>query len=223
MDHLPIPKKFTGKHLAVPYICTQHYLGGAFVEYPNSRSVDVESLRKDSYSPEEAKFVHEFLQEWFFFGLVQEIYGRFRVTDDDFILNQEAGTRVLDTSRLNSLARRWIHGHSQEQTCRYGAQLLVLLQHVAKILETITVDEVEIEIQPAILWSIYALAVHVEAVVIFETGLLKLFSNMILLEKVTIHSLETLHGTCLISIEDGVSLRQGKRSKETFPGCLVSS
>ncbi|KAJ9610607.1 hypothetical protein H2200_005384 [Cladophialophora chaetospira] len=198
MNHLPIPKLSNGPHVVVPYICTQHYQGGPFLDYPKTRSIDIKWFYSRSRACEDTLPLCQFLQEWFFFGLIQEMYGQFHITDDDFISTQEAGTQVLDTSRLNCLATEWIRLHSLEKRRRRGEQLLTPLEHIAEILDS-AFSDADIESHRDFLRSIYALGIHVEAVALLEVDLHPLFSQAIRRSSRIIHVAGTVRGACLAS------------------------
>ena len=112
MDHLAIPKNPAGPLLQIPYICDRQYRGGPFLDYPERHGVSMHHFAETRSS----ELTHEkrkgFIQEWFFFGVLHEMYGEFSISDDDFISTRDDGIRILNTSQLNGLARRWIRKKS---------------------------------------------------------------------------------------------------------------
>ena len=200
MDHLPIPKNPAGPLLQIPYICDRHYQGGPFLTYPKRRSVP-ESVFWDGPSSDLSRDrIERFMQEWMVFGLLHEMYAEFSISDDDFIRSNEDGIRVLDTSQLNDLARRWIQKHPTQVRREHGLRLKACLEKVFVCIKWAQSEDRFGGIDPRATWSIYAIAARVENVVGFETGVSRDWAQEFPLRYLDIVALENLKDVCSTEI-----------------------
>jgi hypothetical protein len=111
MDHLPLPRNPAFPPLEIPYVCLEDYDGGSFMDYPQRLSVRREGVENISFT-----------QNWLFFGLLGETFGRRSAENKvegliavstrdlcrDFVRLNENGSPVLTTSKLADYTSIWL-------------------------------------------------------------------------------------------------------------------
>lgn len=202
MDHLPVPQNPVGVGLQIPYICDRYYRGGPFLGYPERHSVSIDVLIDKPLSQQAHDERERFIQEWIFFGLLHEMYGEFSISDEDFIVTGEEGIRILNTNRLNDLARRWIHQYPPRERRVHAEHMGMCLDRAWFTTYHILREEAGDfnGLEPEHVWSLYAVMLHVEAVLNFETGLSLSFCKELPVRKVDIYALPRLSSICFTEI-----------------------
>jgi len=99
-EHLLVSSDPVKLALDVPFVCKKSYDIGSFALYPTSRGF---SLNKDGFLnilEDQNEELPSLLQEWLYFGLLQEFLGR-EVNLQDFVRTvPSTGQQVLDTTNL---------------------------------------------------------------------------------------------------------------------------
>lgn len=145
MEHLPKP---TGQKKslfpAIPYLCQDRYDKGPFLDYPQRIGLPtVEADRTMPTSPElsstsrqlltalpSAK-LQSFLQNWLFFGLLNEVLGDL-YRHDDFVttfLDNEVEKTIITTANLLSRLEKWEAKITQDSD-----SLIAMYEHIARCL-----------------------------------------------------------------------------------------
>jgi hypothetical protein len=108
MDHLPSglqPLVFQA-----PYICTEDYKhDGKWVDYPARKGINIMHIRYESFRYYDRERIGSFLQNWLFFGLLQDV---FDIKCDantlkDFVRKGKNGQKFLSTSELPKYLEVW--------------------------------------------------------------------------------------------------------------------
>lgn len=96
-DHLPLPARRAHDSVEIPYLCAEiQYDNGSILTYHYRRGwtdADVHDVGQTSRSNND---VGEFFQNWFFFGLLRDVFG-FRIDPNDFVQENGDGVQVLTT------------------------------------------------------------------------------------------------------------------------------
>src|SRR5271170_2975590 len=114
MEHLQLPRNPIHPHIKVPYLCTDHYDGGPFLQYldrtgwTTSQILDASQHHNPGRSKEE---VQTFLQTWFFFGLLTDVFG-IQIKISDFVTLDQRDQKWISTKNLKPYTERWIKRES---------------------------------------------------------------------------------------------------------------
>ena len=105
-DHLFTATDGEALKLQVPYVCKESYQIGSFLLYPTTHGFEFNThgflvVREEDY-PE----LPSLLQEWLYFGLLQEFLGR-PVKMDEFVHINPSGDAILDSSPLTTYLQGW--------------------------------------------------------------------------------------------------------------------
>lgn len=107
MDHLPKFGHSVEPYPRIPYLCTEEYDGLPFAEYHIRHGWEVGRLYKGDFSQHGRDETASFLQNWLFFGAIQEIFGYQKPFDTKhLVLDDDQGKRVC-TSSLNNHFAVW--------------------------------------------------------------------------------------------------------------------
>ena len=114
IEHLQLPRNPIHPHIKVPYLRTDHYDGGPFLQYldrtgwTTSQILDA-SQHQNLGQPKEE--VQALLQTWFFFGLLTGVFG-IQIEISDFVTLDQRDQKWISTKNLNSYTERWIKRES---------------------------------------------------------------------------------------------------------------
>lgn len=123
MEHLGLSSSNQGFDIEVPYICKERYDRGPFLSYPARQGWKREELfcrrawdssfqcddpycaihKCDCTRAHSVPDNTAFLQNWLFFGLLNEVFGRV-----DFVTERN-GSQFISTATLVNKARMWLH------------------------------------------------------------------------------------------------------------------
>lgn len=103
MDHLPSPTQ-PYQPLRVKFLCRKEddeYDHGGFDGYPTRRRVDVNRLMKGDLQDQSAHHFSNFLQQWLYFGVLEEVFKICAVPfkQSEFIIDQEVESAHTGCSR----------------------------------------------------------------------------------------------------------------------------
>ncbi|CAK9865978.1 unnamed protein product [Sphagnum jensenii] len=110
MDHLPSIRSPVRLPLQVPYLFEfQPKCNGGFDDFPSRCSMKVEELQQGKLDACTIDSVIPFLQEWLFFGLLQEIFEHASVTfrREDFIRTSDSSQLLVSTEHLPRYIWHW--------------------------------------------------------------------------------------------------------------------
>ena len=88
------------------------YSRGSFEDYPARRGLSKEDLEAGNFSQEQQAHASALVQNWLFFGLLEEAL-RTPVSTTDFTQPVDGGALLLDTKRLGGFILQWQH-HIEE-------------------------------------------------------------------------------------------------------------
>lgn len=110
MDHLPSMRPLVRPPLQVPYL-SEHKLkfDGGFDDFPSRCSLKTQELQQGNLRGCTIDSVIPFLQEWLFFGLLQEIFEHAGVAfwREDFIRENDSGQLLVSTEHLPKYIWYW--------------------------------------------------------------------------------------------------------------------
>jgi len=138
MDHLPLPINPALPKVEITYDCLEEFDYDLSIGYPKRHGWEV------LYSPYGIRYLHHgekpetpalrsFLQNWLYFGLLQEFFG----TDMDimdFVTENEKGVKIITTAPLNDALKVFIAGLESLGTVPEDARN-VMTSHYWSILE----------------------------------------------------------------------------------------
>jgi len=128
MDHLPYD--IDPLHIEVPYLCTEPYTpDGAWINYPEKHGIPLEHLREAKYGRYSSEIMMPFLQNWLYFGVIQELLP-FKVELKHFVI-KKGKLRVVSTRKLPEYLERW----RENSKSLSGEQKLQMWQKNVAILE----------------------------------------------------------------------------------------
>lgn len=107
MDHIPQPRNPVHPPVKIPLFCATEYSGAPFLQHlrdVGTTSSDVVSLCKDRSSHGE---LNALVQQWGFFGLMSEIFGR-TIRIDEFTESGIDKERYISTKTLPKCVSEWI-------------------------------------------------------------------------------------------------------------------
>ena len=145
MEHLPTRAGQTKSLFpAIPYLCQDRYDGGPFSDYPhrlglpdlkigwNFRSNPSLSLANQHFLAALPRVeLESFLQNWLFFGLLNEVLGDLYRHEDfvDTFLERETERTIVTTADLVSRLEEWEAKITQDKN-----SLMVVYEHIAECL-----------------------------------------------------------------------------------------
>ena len=108
MEHFLLPAQPTPEDIKVPYVCTEPYDGGPFHTYGERKGKEWLTVRgeqrdlldvqlREGSQPTPAREQEKLFQAWFFFGLLQTVFGSL-YKREDYIYERDGGSFV--TTRL---------------------------------------------------------------------------------------------------------------------------
>lgn len=105
MDHLPVVADPLPA-LDVPFVAMEQIDGGDFLEYPERKGVNKQTLRTNRWTKMDN--AASFLQTWLFFGLLRAFLD-VEIRKEDFIRVDKAGRQSVTTKTLPQLLEDWYH------------------------------------------------------------------------------------------------------------------
>lgn len=144
MEHLPYPSATNrvGNELRQPGTKVLSNLHDgipreAFDEYPLRRGFSSANLGAGDFAPEQSQQAAALVQNWFFFGLLEEVF-QVPVPTRDFTDANEHGGRFLNTRLLGQYVGRWkerVEGCSDEERVEWAARLRQVFREVVRFFQ----------------------------------------------------------------------------------------
>jgi hypothetical protein len=129
MDHLP--HDIDPLHIEVPYLCTEPYApDGAWINYPEKHGIPLENLREGKYGRYSSEIMMPFLQNWLYFGVIQEVLP-FKLELEHFIIEKKENLRIVTTRKLPEYLERWRENSkslSEEQRLQMWQKNVAILE-----------------------------------------------------------------------------------------------
>ncbi|KAB8664833.1 hypothetical protein FH972_026257 [Carpinus fangiana] len=133
MDHYP-PLIRPVNVVEVPYL-DGVYDNGDFANYPTRRGINVQALLNGDLQHNSHNQILEFLQTWFFFGMIRD-FVEVDITATDFVKTDENGKKFLTTKRLPVYLGEWRVRIEKEQKSTDENAMLQLMQQRERRLES---------------------------------------------------------------------------------------
>ncbi|MCJ1279354.1 hypothetical protein MMC21_007178 [Puttea exsequens] len=116
---------------------------GPFEEYPARRGISREQLQRGDLSLEQARQAAALVQNWLFFGLLEEAF-QTSVPTADFTQNAEGVGLVLSTRRLPEYLERWerrVMGQIESETerAKWAARLRAVYREAVRFFQLLCV------------------------------------------------------------------------------------
>ena len=126
MEHLTLPKHCSKRPPTIPYVCKKPYDNGDFLDYPAREKLHFallplergQSESRYKRNPRVSRAEYEsFLQTWLFFGLINEILGKY-VDHRDLVRDSDRPQgvcKILSTSAIPGAVQRWFDDLKAQQ------------------------------------------------------------------------------------------------------------
>ena len=139
MEHLLRPRNPLQPLEYVPYYSTQPYDGEGFLYYPlRMKWVDENDDIPDEIFQRPKEEVSQFIQAYLWFGLGQEVLGP-DFNEQNFVRTRSCGERVLTTTKLPELAKRWAQSQGRQTEQVRDERYQILLLCLQRTQQTLTI------------------------------------------------------------------------------------
>jgi hypothetical protein len=108
MEHLPNIKVAESQFPKVPYLCNEEYDGLFWEEYGSRRGWDSKRFLARDFTEHPPKETASFLQNWLFFGTINNIIGSNKfIPSTAFLTKDEKGSLWITTASIDEHIRLW--------------------------------------------------------------------------------------------------------------------
>jgi len=138
MDHLQIPRDPVHDSIEVPLYCTEYYDKGPFLQYLDRVGWTREEITNTSTTHRTPDEIHAILQNWCYFGIINETFGYLDV--EDFIAPSAHGSRRISTAKLPGIVSSWFKNRSAiplDQRLREGRHILKCFSSIDSLVKDI--------------------------------------------------------------------------------------
>ena len=172
MDHIPPPRNPVHPPIKVPLFCTNDYTGGPFADYLERGGLSSDELILRSKASKFDRPLHALIQQWAYFGLMSEAFGRL-VHIDQFSTTNTDDEKLLSATLLPGLTSKWIDEQraiSDTERATNKAHVETCVAQVCKVLMEVYLEHGDLD--PNLLMSIAILVENLTTVAPLAFGML---------------------------------------------------
>lgn len=171
MDHISLPRNPVHPPIKVPLFCTNDYTGGPFVDYLERGGLSSDELILRSKASKFDRPLHALIQQWAYFGLMSEAFGRLVHIDQFSTINTD-DEKLLSATLLPGLTSKWIDEQraiSDTERATNKAHVETCVAQVCKVLMEVFLEHGDLD--PNLLMSIAILVENLTTVAPLAFGM----------------------------------------------------